>query len=60
MEIKRVIQNEGQFVILAPKVDHGRFNTEYNIAKATDFPNFSWPDTAQVVAENREIESPLM
>lgn len=60
VKISRIIQREGQFVILAPGAYHGGFNCGYNVAKATNFADFSWPEVGRLASRNKEIERPFM
>lgn len=59
VRVSRVIQERGLFVVLPPKVYHGSFKTEYNVAKATNFADFSWPQICRLIAKNREMNCPI-
>lgn len=54
VKVHKIIKRRNQFVIVGPWVQHGWFNTEYNIA--TNFANFSWPEYGRDFAKIKEFE----
>lgn len=41
------------FVILTAQVNDGIFNVKYNVAKATNFLDFSWAKIGRVMVKNK-------
>lgn len=55
----KIVQSNGQFVIFELKVYHEVFDTGYNIAKATNYADFSWSDYGIIVARIKKCERPF-
>lgn len=60
VKVTRIIQKEGQFVVLAPGIYREGFNSGYNIAKAAHFATFSLPEAGRIVTRSQELGKPLM
>lgn len=54
IRVSRVIQQERHFVIFAPSAYQEGFNCCYNVAKATNFVEFSWVDIDKLVSASME------
>lgn len=47
------------FIIQPPKVYHGGFHTWYNLWKATNLADRSWPEDGRALSLGWEVERPL-
>lgn len=59
MTFRSVFQCEGNYVILAPKVYHGSFNTRCTVENATKFVEQLGEETGIVLLSNQEMGLPL-
>lgn len=53
IKVFKIVQRCIRFVTLGPGVYHGSFNTEYNIAKATIFADYSSPKKGRALAKKK-------
>lgn len=60
VKVHKIIQRSNRFAILGPGICYGGFITRYNIAKATNFADFSWPEYGRVSAKYKKHEKRFM